>query len=82
MFGRRLPVGSPTPSPGVIISAQDSAYRFLSSLFFSLALPRLSDYARLHGRNGRLPVLVNFCLDEYCNIGYMDGIADALTSLF
>ncbi len=26
----------------VIISAQDSAYRFLSSLFFSLALPRLS----------------------------------------
>ena len=65
----------------VIISAQDSAYRFLSSLFFSLALPRLSDYARLHGRNGRLPVLVNFCLDEYCNIGYMDGIADALNSI-
>ena len=65
----------------VIISAQDSAYRFLSSLFFSLALPRLSDYARLHGKNGRLPVLVNFCLDEYCNIGYMDGIADALNSI-
>lgn len=36
----------------VIISAQDSAYRFLSSLFFSLAFPRLSDYARLHGKNG------------------------------
>ena len=65
----------------VIISAQDSAYRFLSSLFFSLALPRLSDYARLHGKNGRLPVLVNFCLDEYCNIGYMEGIADALNSI-
>ena len=65
----------------VIISAQDSAYRFLSSLFFSLALPRLSDYARLHGNNGRLPVLVNFCLDEYCNIGYMEGIADALNSI-
>ena len=65
----------------VIISAQDSAYRFLSSLFFSLAIPRLSDYARLHGENGRLPVLVNFCLDEYCNIGYMDGIADALNSI-
>ncbi len=65
----------------VIISAQDSTYRFLSSLFFSLALPRLSDYARLHGKNGRLPVLVNFCLDEYCNIGYMDGIADALNSI-
>ena len=65
----------------VIISAQDSAYRFLSSLFFSLALPRLSDYARLKGKGGRLSVLVNFCLDEYCNIGYMDGIADALNSI-
>ncbi len=65
----------------VIISAQDSAYRFLSSLFFSLALPRLSNYARLHGENGRLPVLTNFCLDEYCNIGYLDGIADALNSI-
>ena len=65
----------------VIISAQDSAYRFLSSLFFSLAIPQLSDYARLHCPNGRLPVLVNFCLDEYCNIGYMEGMADALNSI-
>ena len=65
----------------VIISAQDAAYRFLSSLFFSLAIPQLSDYARLHGPGGRLPVLVNFCLDEYCNIGYMEGMADALNSI-
>ena len=65
----------------VIISAQDSTYRFLSSLFFSLAIPQLSDYARLHCEGGRLPVLVNFCLDEYCNIGYMDGMADALNSI-
>lgn len=65
----------------VIISAQDSAYRFLSSLFFSLAFPRLSDYARLHGEGGRLPVLVNFCMDEYCNIGYMEGISDVLNSV-
>lgn len=64
----------------VIISAQDSAYRFLSSLFFSLAFPRLSDYARLHC-GGRLPVLVNFCLDEYCNIGYMEGMSDVLNSV-
>ena len=63
----------------VIISAQDSAYRFLSSLFFSLAFPRLSDYARLEG--GRLPVLVNFVLDEFCNIGYMDGISDVFNSV-
>lgn len=65
----------------VIISAQDSAYRFLSSLFFSLAIPQLSDYARLHCENGRLPVMVNFCLDEYCNIGYMERMADALNSI-
>lgn len=65
----------------VIISAQDSAYRFLSSLFFSLAFPRLSDYARLHGKGGRLPVLVNFCLDEFCNIGYMEGISDVFNSV-
>ena len=26
-------------------------------------------------------MLVNFCLDEYCNIGYMEGIADALNSI-
>ena len=65
----------------VIISAQDSAYRFLSSLFFSLAIPQLSDYARLPGEGGRLPVMVNFCLDEYCNIGYMEGMADALNSI-
>lgn len=65
----------------VIISAQDSAYRFLSSLFFSLAFPRLSDYARLHCPGGRLPVLVNFCLDEYCNIGYMEGMSDTLNSI-
>lgn len=65
----------------VIISAQDSAYRFLSSLFFSLAIPQLSDYARLHCEGGRLPVPVNFCLDEYYNIGYMEGMADALNSI-
>lgn len=65
----------------VIISAQDSAYRFLSSLFFSLTFPRLSNYARLHGKNGRLPVMVNFCLDEFCNIGYMEGISDVFNSV-
>lgn len=64
----------------VIISAQDSAYRFLSSLFFSLAFPRLSDYARLEC-GGRLPVMVNFVLDEFCNIGYMDGISDVFNSI-
>lgn len=53
-----------------IISAQDSAYEFLSSLFFSLLFKRLSDYARKHGDyRGRLPVTVNFVMDEFCNCG-------------
>ena len=56
-------------------------YRFLSSLFFSLALPQLSNFARLQCAGGRLPVLTNFCLDEYCNIGYLDGVADSLNSI-
>ena len=63
----------------VIISAQDSAYRFLSSLFFSLTFPQLSNYARFHG--GRLPVLTSFCLEEYLNIGYMEGISDVFNSI-
>jgi len=53
-----------------IISAQDTAYEFLSSLFFSLLFKKLSDYARKHGdERGRLPVEVNFLLDEFCNVG-------------
>lgn len=53
-----------------IISDQDSGYEFLSSLFFSLLFKKLSDYARKHGdERGRLPVEVNFILDEFCNVG-------------
>lgn len=53
-----------------IISAQDTAYEFLSSLFFSMLFKKLSDYARKHGdERGRLPVEVNFIMDEFCNVG-------------
>ncbi len=53
-----------------IISAQDTAYEFLSSMFFSMLFKKLSDYARKHGdERGRLPVEVNFIMDEFCNIG-------------
>lgn len=51
------------------ISAQDSSLEFLSSLFFSLMFARLMDYGRRHGDHGRLPVRVNICLEEFCNIG-------------
>ena len=52
-----------------IISDSDSSLEFLSSLFFSTLFVRLTNYARRHGKNGRLPVKVNVCLDEFCNIG-------------
>jgi len=51
-----------------IISDQDSSLEFLSSLFFSTLFARLTNYARRHGENSRLPVKVNVCLDEFCNI--------------
>jgi len=54
-----------------VISDQDSSLEFLSSLFFSLLFSRLTDYARRHGQNGRLPVKVNICLEEFCNVGYL-----------
>ena len=57
------------------------AKTFIVLINVPLAVPRPSDYARLHGKNGRLSVLVNFCLDEYCNIDYMEGIADSLNSI-
>ena len=49
-----------------IISDQDSSLEFLSSLFFSTLFARLTNYARRSGNNGRLPVKVNICLDEFC----------------
>ena len=41
----------------------------LNSLFFSQLFTRLMDYGRRHGDHGRLPVTVNVCLEEFCNIG-------------
>jgi type IV secretion system protein VirD4 len=52
-----------------IISAENTQYEFLSSLFFSCIISRLIDYARREGKKGRLPVTVNLLLEEFCNIG-------------
>ena len=51
------------------ISAQDSSLEFLSSLFFSQLFSSLMEYGRRDGNHGRLPVKVNVCLEEFCNIG-------------
>jgi type IV secretion system protein VirD4 len=62
-----------------VISAQDSRYEFLSSLFFSCIASRLMDHARREGDGGRLPVKVNLLLEEFCNIGNLG--ADFLKQL-
>jgi type IV secretion system protein VirD4 len=62
-----------------VISAQDSRYEFLSSLFFSCVASRLTDFARREGEGGRLPVKVNLLLEEFCNIGNLG--ADFLKQL-
>ncbi len=63
-----------------VVSAQDSTFRFLSSLFFSLSMTRLAHYAEANGEDGRLPVTVNMFMEEYCNIGYLDGMSEVLAS--
>lgn len=53
----------------IIMSDQDSTLNFLSSLFFSFIFIKLVRYADQHGKGGKLPVPVNFILDEFPNIG-------------
>lgn len=52
-----------------ILSAQDSTYAFLSSLFFTMIFSRLEQYARRETEDGKLPIPVNFVLDEFPSIG-------------
>ena len=52
-----------------ILSAQDHTYAFLSSLFFTMVFSRLEQYARRETEDGKLPVPVNFVLDEFPSIG-------------
>jgi len=52
-----------------ITSDQDSTFDFLASLFFSFLFIKLVRYADKQGIDGKLPVPVNFVLDEFPNIG-------------
>lgn len=43
---------------------------FYHRCFFSMLFKKVSDYARKQGdERGRLPVEVNFIMDEFCNVG-------------
>lgn len=59
----------------VILSAQDSTMRFLSSLFFSLFFIKITRYGDKQP-NCKLQVPVNIILDEFCNIGRIGGASD------
>ncbi|MBQ2924369.1 MAG: type IV secretory system conjugative DNA transfer family protein, partial [Anaerotignum sp.] len=52
-----------------VFSDQDSTFDFLSSLFFSFLFIKLVRFADAEGEDGKLPVPVNFIMDEFPNIG-------------
>ena len=47
----------------------DVTFKFIISLFFSMAFINLVDYADIHTKNGKLPVPVDFLLDEFPALG-------------
>lgn len=47
----------------------DVTFRFIISLFFSMAFINLVDYADIHTPDGKLPVPVDFLLDEFPALG-------------
>jgi type IV secretion system protein VirD4 len=62
-----------------IISDMDRTFNFLASLFFSFLFISLTRYA---DRNeGKLPVFVNFLLDEFCNIGHIPDFTKKISTM-
>ena len=59
----------------LILSDQDTTMAFLSSLFFSFLMIKLTRYADTCA-GGRCPVPVNLILDEFNNIGKLGGTED------
>ena len=47
----------------------DVTFKFIISLFFSMAFINLVDYADIHTPDGKLPVPVDFLLDEFPALG-------------
>lgn len=64
-----------------IPSDQDSAFDFLSSLFFSFLFIKLVRYADSVCDGGRLPVPVTFVLDEFPNIGSIPDFCKKISTI-
>lgn len=64
-----------------ISSDQDSTFDFLSSLFFSFLFIKLVRYADGEGIDGKLPVGVNFVMDEFPNLGVINDFKKKISTV-
>ena len=64
----------------IIMSDMHSAYRFISSLFFSLLFDKLVEYSRTLPSQ-KLPVPVDVIMDEFIAIGQIPSFADKLATV-
>ena len=64
-----------------ISSDQDSTFDFLSSLFFSFLFIKLVRYADAEGVDGKLPIGVNFVLDEFPNLGVINDFKKKISTV-
>ena len=58
----------------LIISDQDNTMKFITSMFFTLSFFHLVRYADNECEGKKLPVAVNFIMDEFCNLGFIKDI--------
>ena len=54
-------------------------YQFIISLFFSMFFIELCNYADDYGKGGRLPVTVDFLLDEFYSIGIIPSWVEKIS---
>lgn len=62
------------------IPALSTTYNFLATMLIKLALTTLAKQATFEHR-GKLPIPVNFCLDEVTNLGKIPNLASALATI-
>lgn len=62
----------------LVVPDEKTTYHFLMSLFISQCYECLVDKADLYG--GKLPVRVNFVLEEFCNMPKLEDIVAMLTA--
>lgn len=62
------------------IPALSTTYNFLATMLIKLALTTITKQATFEHR-GKLPIPVNFCLDEVTNLGKIPNLASALATI-